>query len=281
MTGLVAVLAAVASEDLIAARFGRADTQQPSPKASPKAWRSFSADISVQQGTVDGDGRPIGLARTPAAYHWSRTLRGNRWITSVTVVSVPGQTGAPLISRIEDDGDGTPARLFDRNGGLVAMPTEEERHRLDGPTGAPIPGLNLPVHTETPTHPKPTARAEIPDWLSSFVAAPDGRKQRRDAFEQRFGRSVGVVAGRDRFLKSDGISVTEVLLDPSTALPVEVNSVRQGALVAHVTTGYAALPDGSLIPAHVHSENLLPQSNGQRNVTDVHIANARLSTEAK
>jgi hypothetical protein len=62
----------------------------------------------------------------------------------------------------------------------------------------------------------------------------------------------------------------EILVDPDASLPVEVNALRDGALVTHTTFAYAPYAGGVLARRLLHAEAAMPDSAaGDRLVTDV------------
>ena len=113
------------------------------------------------------------------------------------------------------------------------------------------------------------------DWIESVIASPNKQSDRRAALERQHGKPVGRIGGFDRFLTTRGEDTVEVLADSQTALPVEINTVRGGALVAHTTVSYTAGAGGSLVRRSVHTEHALPSPDGERAVTDIEFANVR------
>jgi hypothetical protein len=83
-------------------------------------------------------------------------------------------------------------------------------------------------------------------WLESVLPTRARAEERRARVEARFGASVGSVRGLLRFLRSDGEVTTETLLDPVMAVPVEVNTVRNGELESHTAYTYVAVSGGLL-----------------------------------
>jgi hypothetical protein len=86
----------------------------------------------------------------------------------------------------------------------------------------------------------------------------------------------GLVRGLDRFVKTDGGQIHEILADPESAVPVEVNLLQDGALLSHTTFGYAAAADGSLVRQSLHIERALPTPTGERAMIDTSYANVRV-----
>jgi hypothetical protein len=70
---------------------------------------------------------------------------------------------------------------------------------------------------------------------------------------------------------------TEVLSDPTWAVPVEVNVARDGRLVSHTAIGYLEDPGAGLVRRRMRSELLLSPESGERAVVDFELADIRLT----
>lgn len=112
-------------------------------------------------------------------------------------------------------------------------------------------------------------RDDAQGWMQAaqstepLVAPAAERPGRRSALERRFGRSRGKVRGLDRYLSNDGTKVHEVLVDPESALPAEVNVADGKTLVEHHRFEYARVGRG-WVRTRVASETAMPGTPSQR-----------------
>lgn len=114
------------------------------------------------------------------------------------------------------------------------------------------------------------------DWVDHLLPTAAGRASRRAAFTRDMGSPQGAVRGLERFLQNrDGIT-TEVLSDPTWSVPVEINVLRDGALVSHSVLSYDEDPGAGLVRRRIRSEQLLSPESGDRAVVDFELANIRL-----
>jgi hypothetical protein len=249
--------------------------------ASAEAWNTFDADVTVRTGRVASDGSPIGEPAPAAQYHWERRLTASGWRTAMTVFATPGPTVRSLsgekrldnpftISRIEDDEDGTPLRLFDRAGHRVTTVADADWSPSTDP-GNLGSGIDA---TRMATAVRPLSFGR--DWMDAIVASPSKAVDRRAALERRLGKATGRVRGLDRFLAIRGDETVEVLVDSASSLVAEVNVVRDSALVAHTTFSFVPAANGSFVRRALHSEHTVPGTSGERSVIDVEITNVRL-----
>jgi hypothetical protein len=86
----------------------------------------------------------------------------------------------------------------------------------------------------------------------------------------------GRVRGLDRFVATEADQSREVLVDPSSALPIEMNLMRGGTLVSHRTMRYEAGPGGTLVRRAMRSERLVSPVSGERAVVDTEFTSVRL-----
>jgi hypothetical protein len=268
--------APTAAQSLGREGFGRAS-------AAPAAerWNTFSADITIRHSRVKPDGLPAGGATPAVRYRWERRLTGAGWKSTMTFeteapVSVQSPGGRKQIenpfavARIEDDEDGTPLRLFDRKGERLRVPSEPQLRRQFN--RAPGPLLANETALANAVRPRTFGR----EWSEAILAIPSKAGARRAALERRFGRAAGRVRALDRFVSTRDQETTEVLADPQSALPLEINVVRTQALVSHTTMGYVRGEGGTLIRRSLHIERAIPDTAGERTATDVEINNVRL-----
>jgi hypothetical protein len=247
------------------------------------AWDTFSADISIQRSTVNAAGEPIGTGPQRLQYHWEQSQTTDGWKTSMTLstagrhtvqsLSGPMQVDEPLaVTRIENDGDGAPPRMYDDQGRLVQLPSSDEMLTGGQANGASINPLRALMDPTAPSQPPSFGR----EWIERVMATPSRQASRREALDRRYGKSLERIGGLDRFLTASGDQMTELLVDPDSSLPVEINLVKDGTLVAHTTFAYQSGVAGSQIRRLTHSERLLPGNTGERAVIDVEVTNVRL-----
>jgi hypothetical protein len=112
------------------------------------------------------------------------------------------------------------------------------------------------------------------DWLETFVATPTGRDRRARAVAASLGPVRGRVRGLDRYVSSDGPVTREVLLDPSSLVPFEVNEATGGRLDLRTTMTYQPDARGALTRTGMRIE----QRGGlsRTTVVDLQYSNIRL-----
>jgi hypothetical protein len=251
--------------------------------APTDAWDTFSVDVTMRRHLVSADG--AASAEAPLVrYRWTRSQRQGGWTSTIEIAGLAAPAirssrgQAPLsepttIVRIEDNEDGTAPRVYNRRGHLVRLPSVDDRRIL----GEPVPGsIDVPQLPDL-TYPD-AKRSSSPgrDWVDAFVAAPARKAARRSALQHRFGRTTGRVRHLDRFVTTSADGTMEVLADPASALPIEVNLVRDGALVAQSTLGYSVGANGALVRRSVRSEQVVATGSTNRAVARIELANVRL-----
>jgi hypothetical protein len=203
----------------------------------------FSADVVIDEAVVDEQGQLV-EARPQTRYRMSVHRAGGGLQTEIVYPEARLFPKGPLADprsgyRIVVGGDLAGGRVYDAAGALVAGPPEPPAGDADPGTTAD-PGLVL---------------------SDRDVAA------RRNELVRRFGPALGRIAGRDRYLVSDGDRVTETLVEPATMLPVEINVARGGALEHRTSIAYGRMPRGRWYVASMRSEMALPGGTGRRFVS--------------
>lgn len=247
----------------------------PSPAPSPwrtdslhptDTWNTLTLQMKVRRKRVSIAGEQTAPAAPAATYRIERSSRSGRWKTIITVVGVERQPmyslagtliprGAFPVSRIEDDEDGSPVRVYDASGRRLSTTSE--------PLAAEAAAAS--------TLPRSSGRT----WLEAFVASAALKNQRMQDFERQWG--TGAKAGAlMRFLRNELDASHEVLVDPGTAVPVESSGRRAGRLTARRTFTYGPAPDGSVVRASVHSETLASPDTGERVIVHTAFSNVRL-----
>jgi hypothetical protein len=266
-------------------------------------WDTFSADITIRRHLLASDGATSADAPT-VRYRWTRSERAGGWKSIVEISGLAAPTirsssrpwskdaaaspavllDAPTsVVRIEDDEDGTPVRVFDRQGRPMRLPSVEDRRVL----GEPVAGsLQVPALPEL-AYPEARRTADTGrEWVDAFIAVPSRKDARRDALHRRFGRAMDRVRELDRFVTAEGTHTMEVLTDRTTAVPMEINVAQDGVLVAQSTLTYGSGTDGALVRRAVRTEQTLSTTSvstksTQRAVANVELANVRLERRGR
>jgi hypothetical protein len=253
----------------------------------PPIWDTFRADLTIRHAIVRADGQPLAAAAPATTVRLERRETGGRWRSTVTLQSIErpdirGLATGPAVEnpfqvvRMEYDEDGTPPRMYDRYGRLVRLPRAEDRRWLHTPATL---AAGLPVVESLAGRIGPPPAALVGrDWIDAVLAPPAQRSARRAALERQLGRPVGQVRGLDRFLAYIGDAVHEVLVDPAAAVPVEVNTTRQGQLAARTTFAHVRDAAGVLVSRSSRTERTLTGDSAERSVTTTELTNIQLTT---
>lgn len=223
-------------------------------QAADKAGQAeMSVDISITHAVLDAQGNPVVPGGNPTVFTLARARRGAGWQTTVKYhrhAGLPTRASAhPLDgARIEFDESSGTTRVYDSDDELNSFLSNDAAGGL-------------------PTTINPG------DWLEGVVAGADGRVARSRALQQKYGSAVGRVRGLDRFLATLDETVEEVLADPRSALPIEINTVRDGVLEHHMVFEYDRRPDGAWVRRRMRSEQLVPGSSGHRSRMAVEFTN--------
>jgi hypothetical protein len=247
-------------------------------------WDRFRADITLKRTHVDGAGQKRADFSPDITYRWERTKNGVGWKTRITLVGrsqplVHSQNGTrPLqvpvaVSRIEDDEDGTPMRFYGSDGKEIRVPSIEELQRLVPDVAPPRP----PAPSTAALLPAPTPRPGVTgrDWADSILVPAGKRDARRQALQQEFGASVEQVRKLDRYVGVASNARRELLVDPKSVVPMEVNVAVDGVLVSHATFEYEPQADGSLLRRRTRTEQRLSAASDDRLVSEIELANVR------
>ena len=265
----------------------RADVRSaPGPQ---DRWNRFTADLTIRRVVVPASGDAAAASTTPATtYRWERVRSGPRWKTTMEVkgsgrapfVTPTGalQEVAPVVARIEDAGGEEGPRFYGLDGKRLRMPTLADRRKM-GVGDEVFAKADALLPADAP-EPRPAAGSATigRDWIDALLPTLDQRGARAERLQRRFGLAKGKWKGRDRYLEIKGDDTTEVLIDPTWAVPVEINVARAGALRSHATFTYEPGPGGSMLRKVAHVERAIDDeaAKGGRMVMDVELANVRL-----
>jgi hypothetical protein len=211
-------------------------------QAPEPAHADYAADVVVERATIDRENRVV--ERMPTVrYRLTQRMAAAGLQTEVRFRGTP-----PFPGR---------GPLQDPSAGFRVVMSEAEGIQVFGPDGQRI------AQNSAPTGPAPASPHE------SGLVAPRSLAERRAALASAFGRSVGRVRSRQRFLQRTGEAVAEVLVDATLSLPVEVNTMRGGKLLSRSMFTYRTLPDGRVMRASQRDEaaNDPDDTNGLRSVT--------------
>jgi hypothetical protein len=206
--------------------------------ADEGAITEMSVEIAITRMTVDQDGQSVGPVTPPTVFTVARTGRPGEWRTVMTYPKhkEPATRAAahPLDgARIEFDESSGATRVYDAAGESNALLSSESS---GGPLGSGGPA----------------------QWLDGLIATPATQAQRKRALHDTYGDSVGRVRGLDRFLAyRDGV-LHEVLADPASALPVEINTVQDGVLASHLVFDYVRRSNDTWVRRGMRAEQIVP-----------------------
>lgn len=283
---LVAVAAwvAAAAADGTPQRSGAGPGASDRP-GSASAVDRLSGNLIVRHQRVDAAGSPTGPAAPAIVLRLERRRDNGRWRTSLSLKSsepvwVESLTGRQslenpfVVARFEYDEDGTPPRLFNRSGKLIPGPTDADRalfrlpDHLRDRAWNPAPILSRLAGVTGPSMDQGPAAGLL-------VPAVD-RAHRRALVERRFGPALDPVRGFDRFVMTSGENTQELLLNPDTALPAELNVVVRGRLATRAQFEYEPIPGGLLIRRRLRAEHATTDANGARLISDVELTDLSL-----
>jgi hypothetical protein len=220
-----------------------------------------------------------------AGYRIERTRTTRGWKTVMHRVGtrravVRGASGdveigvSSPISRIEDDGDGTRARVFNERGVEVRLPSRASVGDLAAGRPGALGRLGLPPEGDQDTPALPVPGGEGGVWRGLLVPAED-RVLGPGVAERRLGPAMGRVRGLDRHVRAVGDETVETLVDARTALIAEVNVLREGQLVERTQHDYVEAAGGGAAKRRVRAERVMP--GGERLVTEVEFHDIRVA----
>jgi hypothetical protein len=226
--------------------------------------------FAVRMSVIDSEGRILNH-RPGRSYRVEKREENGRVKSIVTLlpvapVPVHGLKGMTLFDiptggRFEDDGDGTPLRMFDGEGRPLQNPGIGELKRM-GEQLAKVNGRTLQAL------PTPSLRTRPTAWRAGTFGGMLylGADRQTAAAETRrtFGEAKDRVRGLDRYVRSEGKAVTEVLMEPTTLLRREVNRMINGRLVSRQVSEYVEVASGAHMQRFVRTEMELPGGSNRQ-----------------
>lgn len=249
---------------------------------------AVTAEVSIRRVRTDAHGRPTGAAAPAVSYRLERRRSGGAWRSTWRLVrrgaplvrspkgDVPLET-SPSLGWVEDAGDGTPARVFNGRGVELRLPSRRQvRALVEGVPGA-LGQLGLPDATEPETAAGPAQAPAVAPGLAGLAHASGARAARRAVIERALGRPTDRRDGLDRYVSLGDGQQRETLVDPTTALPVEVTVMRDGDPVERVRHAWAHAAGGIVVRKGLRSQRRLPGPEGEWLTVDVEFSGLRLA----
>jgi hypothetical protein len=251
---------------------------------SSTTWNTFVADVTVQTRSINAAGATVGMPPGEVKFHWERAKSGAGWKTVVTYEprTIAVTVGASrqdvidpfAVARVEDDEDGTPIRMFDREGHRLQPPSLDVLTRWTGASAATGGAGRADTTTSSSGVTRRFVGSGETAWISAFAATPQQKAARRTRLAQQF-VNRGRVGRYDRYTRAEADRTREILADPGMAVPMEVNLLSGAKRLSHLTVNYQIAADGTYVRRSVHAE--APGATaGQRAVVDTTYANVRL-----
>lgn len=224
---------------------------------TPATVTGFSADVVVERATVDRDGAVV--ARMPKVRYRVTERLGARGAT--TEIAFQDTPPFPGRGPLQDPSAGFRVLLNEWDGITVVDPTG----KVVPVSGAQAAGDGTAPTADVAAVPQGAQRAAS----GAGLGLERSGAARRQALVARFGSPVGRVGDRERFVRSEADTFEEVLVDPATFLPMEINTLRAGRLVQRSSLSYGTLPDGRFYCASQRDEALADPDDeaGLRSVT--------------
>lgn len=198
---------------------------------------TFSATVVVTHGIVDAKGAPV--RELPSARYRVSQLADGR-LRMASLASADSTAAGPLTNRFAG----------------MTVQTNPSTGRIEVRDSKGV-AVGLPSAPDA-------AWGQASIEPEALVATRAGRAARREAIERAFGRPLGRLRGKDRFLEQRGSRTRELLVSPDTGLPSELNVVDGGALVERHTFDYARTRTGDWVRRRTSSEAVMPGTAGQR-----------------
>jgi hypothetical protein len=208
------------------------------------------------------DGRSI-FGSIPMSYHVEHSLARGHWRTDMTVEPIPtklsaraaAQAAQTRVARIEDDGDGSPPRLFNGAGARLTIPSN-------------LASLLPPSKHPRPEAPPMSGKTRLPfdgrSAIRSIVLVPEELQRRSADLNQVFGLPIGRIGDLEDHVVDHGAGRrTEVVVDPAIGAITESTETKDGTVVLHATFTYERQPDGVASLRQVRIEHAADRSRGR------------------
>ena len=265
----------IAYVDAIATR------QLPSaPHAVEPSEEPFSADVAIRHAHGGADGRPLPGQSPALSFRLERRRGASGTVTTMTLIGVARATARGvagvraldhpyLAARMEHDPK-QGLRLYNARGERLRLPEAADRALFGRMSDEILPGPRTGAD-------RAAAEAAFAS-LDDVVAWRERGGERRARLERIHGPSQGSVGGLDQYISTDHGDLREVLVDPATALPIEMNTVRAGALVSRTRMSYDAHPAGVFVRRVLRTERVVPSVTPRRLVLEMELSNVRLAS---
>lgn len=291
--GALASAAVVAS--LAGLALGAADVdaagQAPMPQAPGQVRLvagpagTLRAAGAIRHRQLRADGSLAHVEATPTAFVLERRESRGRWTTTMSFPAAGGpvvRSGTRTltlenpfaVARVELDEARAETRAFDRAGRPIMLPTDADRRRFGILDSQRPPGWDTRLFGP----PTPTTRPAVMAAAAGAYADNALRDRRRLDLQQKFGRPAGRVRGLDRYLRSDGQEIRELLVAPDSCLPQELNVVTAGVLTSRLQMQYARAGGSGYVRQLLRSERPVgPSAPGELVVTDITFADIEVA----
>lgn len=280
IVGIAVVLLAAAPNALVR----QARRARPTPQPTFR-WNEFSADLAMTMQEVDSSGKQVSSSVEPIRMRVRQLKIGRFWKTTLTSLPRPHtfetltgkrtEWSRPI--RIEDNGDGSPVRVYDHDGLEVTARTQRDQfetlRRLAGN------GIDVREARQTKFPDEDQAMPGLPFLGNTLVESAEDSGPRRRRIEEIYGASRGSVAGKNRYIRQRSATTSEALVEPSTNLVIEENIARSNRLVMHKTTAYESF-SGGFVRKTVRSEHPAKDGSGKRTVFTLEAAGVTLGSKA-
>jgi hypothetical protein len=259
------------------------------------SWDYYSADISItREAGVNDAGIQVPQGQTN--YTVTRRLIDGVWQgTSQYQPHLPMGTGpaAPADvdpARFEIADDLTYHTLYSRAGYPMNPPdpTLGDYSGLEQPPGAdtvpPFPPASAPLAAQrgpSSGAPRPTLRrsaitADPRAWLANVVVTPANRGRMLASLARYAGAARGTVGRLQRYTRTDGEMMTEMLVDPDIGAVVEENVALRGRLRAHVRREFTPIGHERYLLTAVRVEGGDGSSSGPGIATTIRFTNVHI-----
>jgi hypothetical protein len=227
--------------------------QQPSTPAASSDRVLAAVDVVLTHRVIEADGAPAASISTESAF----TLQKLRTKSGATKIRLTYRRATPSSTSLRTPLEEARVEYDVASGETMVM--DEGGRRVN-------PRLSMGPSA-------PTALGSFETWLQSLVFKSADSAGRRLALERTHGRPAGRVGRLTRYVQPRGDVSEELLVDPVSALPVEVKLLKQGVVEARTTIEYGAAPNGQLVRRRLQAEQLLEGGGGRRSVLSVDFSN--------